>query len=131
MNIMNEIRGCRPFPVDKDRQERCRRVLDGYGMTIDDVNNKYLHIGYRRRVTESDKTPEGRPIMGRKGLGKLSLFSIADIIEVRSFKDHHRQSFALSQSGLTGTMSIALLGKVLCADSPNLALLVPLLYAAS
>ena len=60
---------------------------DGYGMTIDDVNNKYLHIGYRRRVTESDKTPEGRPIMGRKGLGKLSLFSIADIIEVRSFKD--------------------------------------------
>lgn len=62
-------------------------VDDGYGMTIDDVNNKYLHIGYRRRVTESDKTPEGRPIMGRKGLGKLSLFSIADIIEVRSFKD--------------------------------------------
>lgn len=60
---------------------------DGYGMTIADVNNKYLHIGYRRRVTESDKTPEGRPIMGRKGLGKLSLFSIADIIEARSFKD--------------------------------------------
>ena len=60
---------------------------DGYGMTIDDVNNKYLHIGYRRRISESDTTPEGRPIMGRKGLGKLSLFSIADIVEVRSFKD--------------------------------------------
>ena len=60
---------------------------DGCGMTINDVNNKYLHIGYRRRIGEPDKTPEGRPVMGRKGLGKLSLFSIADIIEVRSFKD--------------------------------------------
>lgn len=60
---------------------------DGCGMTVNDVNNKYLHIGYRRRIGEPDKTPEGRPVMGRKGLGKLSLFSIADIIEVRSFKD--------------------------------------------
>lgn len=59
---------------------------DGHGMSIDDVNNKYLHIGYRRRIDESDTTPEGRPVMGRKGLGKLSLFSIANIVEVRSFK---------------------------------------------
>ncbi len=59
---------------------------DGHGMSIDDVNNKYLHIGYRRRIGESDTTPEGRPVMGRKGLGKLSLFSIANIVEVRSFK---------------------------------------------
>lgn len=61
---------------------------DGHGMSVEDINNKYLHIGYRRRTNEPDKTPEGRPVMGRKGLGKLSLFSIADIIEVRSAKDN-------------------------------------------
>jgi hypothetical protein len=60
---------------------------DGCGMSIEDVNNKYLHIGYRRRLDESDKTSKGRPVMGRKGLGKLSLFSIADIIEVQSYKN--------------------------------------------
>lgn len=59
---------------------------DGHGMSIEDVNDKYLHIGYRRRTGGTDTTPKGRPVMGRKGLGKLSLFSIADIIEVRSAK---------------------------------------------
>lgn len=59
---------------------------DGHGMSIEDVNEKYLHIGYRRRTGGADTTPKGRPVMGRKGLGKLSLFSIADIIEVRSAK---------------------------------------------
>lgn len=73
--------------IDIDKKDGIIVIADdGYGMTIDDVNNKYLHIGYRRRMSESDTTPEGRPIMGRKGLGKLSLFSIADIVEVRSFK---------------------------------------------
>lgn len=61
---------------------------DGMGMSIEDVNEKYLHIGYRRRIGAPDRTPGGRPVMGRKGLGKLSLFSIADIIEVRSAKDN-------------------------------------------
>ena len=42
MTIMNEIRGCRPFPVDKDRQERCRRVLDDCGMTITELA---MHLG--------------------------------------------------------------------------------------
>lgn len=46
MNIMNEIRGCRPFPVDKDRQERCRRVLDGYGMTITELA---MHLGVSKQ----------------------------------------------------------------------------------
>lgn len=45
MNIMNEIRGCRPFPVDKDRQERCRKVLDDCGMTITELA---MHLGVSR-----------------------------------------------------------------------------------
>ena len=57
---------------------------DGHGMTESDINNKYLHVGYKRRG-KFPVTPEyERPVMGRKGIGKLSLFSIADIVEIQT-----------------------------------------------
>ncbi len=61
---------------------------DGHGMTVDDVNNKYLRVGYKRREKPGEAmTPSfKRPVMGRKGIGKLSLFSIANVIEVHSIK---------------------------------------------
>ena len=60
---------------------------DGIGMTVEDMNEKYLRVGYARREEDpqyGDITAKGRPVMGCKGLGKLSLFSIARIIEIRS-----------------------------------------------
>ena len=60
---------------------------NGIGMSVEDINAKYLHIGYRRRNGGHDLTALGRKVMGRKGLGKLSLFSIAKVIEVQSIKD--------------------------------------------
>ena len=68
---------------------------DGIGMTIKDMNEKYLHVGYRRRTSGIDSTPGGRPVMGRKGLGKLSLFSIAKEIEVQSAKDSERHGMVM------------------------------------
>jgi len=65
-------------------------VDDGIGMSVGDLNGKYLRVGYRRR-DEGDEhgrmTAKQRPVMGRKGLGKLSLFSIANEIEVQSARD--------------------------------------------
>lgn len=69
---------------------------DGIGMSINDMNTKYLHIGYRRRKTGQDATPGGRPVMGRKGLGKLSLFSIANVIEIQSIKDSEQHGLTLN-----------------------------------
>jgi hypothetical protein len=63
---------------------------DGVGMSVEELNGKYLRVGYRRREEDAvtgQRTAKGRPVMGRKGLGKLSLFSIADVIEVRTAKD--------------------------------------------
>ena len=58
---------------------------DGIGMSQEDANDKYLHIGYERRKAEGKSTTaKGRKVMGRKGIGKLSLFSIAKTIEVYS-----------------------------------------------
>ena len=61
---------------------------DGYGMDLEDVNSKYLYVGYQKRPR--DITPDqefltpmfSRRPMGRKGIGKLSLFSIANKIRV-------------------------------------------------
>lgn len=61
---------------------------DGCGMTKEEANARYLKIGYDKRRTEGTASPEGRPFMGRKGIGKLSLFSIADVVEVHSVKRH-------------------------------------------
>lgn len=58
---------------------------DGHGMTLDDINERFLKVGYQRRL-KSAKSPEGRNVMGRKGIGKLSSFSIANIVEVHSIK---------------------------------------------
>ena len=61
---------------------------DGCGMNLADVNNKYLYVGYQKRPRNSELgnallTPKfGRRPMGRKGIGKLSLFSIANKIRV-------------------------------------------------
>ncbi len=76
---------------------------DGVGMSIEDMNMKYLRVGYRRRdedVETGRKTAKGRPVMGRKGLGKLSLFSIADTIEVHSSKHGVAQGFRMSVEGI-------------------------------
>ncbi len=70
---------------------------DGCGMTYDDINNKYLCVGYNRREQPKEAvTKKGRPVMGRKGIGKLSLFSIANVIEIQTMKDGSRNGFVMS-----------------------------------
>ncbi len=61
---------------------------DGLGMNYDDVNDKFLTVGYQRRTQpDGSVTPTlRREVMGRKGIGKLSLFAVADEIEVWTVK---------------------------------------------
>src|ERR1700749_44444 len=52
---------------------------DGNGMDLNDINDKYLNVGYQKRDVEGPYTSTlHRHVMGRKGIGKLSLFSIAN-----------------------------------------------------
>ena len=62
---------------------------NGTGMTAEEIQDKYLSIGRDRRKTEGIDTsgPKKRKVTGRKGLGKLSAFGIADLIEIRSVKN--------------------------------------------
>ena len=69
---------------------------DGTGMDEHDINDKYLTVGYERRQNDGSQSAElGRPVMGRKGIGKLSLFSIAETIEVHSAKNGQRHGFRM------------------------------------
>ena len=71
---------------------------DGSGMTETDINDKYLLVGYQKRSKEN---PLGvtqiykRRYMGRKGIGKLSLMSIANVIEVYTSKDGEKSAFRI------------------------------------
>ena len=62
---------------------------NGDGMEPSEVQTKYLYIGRNRRDAEkSDVSPSrGRRVTGRKGLGKLSAFGIADEVQVRTVRD--------------------------------------------
>lgn len=68
---------------------------NGFGMTRQDINQKYLAVGYQKRKHGENTTPSGRSVMGRKGIGKLSLFSIAKVIEVYSAKDGDKSAFRM------------------------------------
>ena len=71
-----------------DKNTKQITVADnGVGMDLDDINRKYLNVGFQKRGKQSDfRTLSGRRPMGRKGIGKLSLFSIANKIFVYSYK---------------------------------------------
>src|SRR4051794_1027342 len=43
---------------------------NGTGMTLTDVNERFLAVGYRRRGDLGERTDRGRLVMGRKGIGK-------------------------------------------------------------
>lgn len=78
-------------------------VDDGIGMSVGDMNGKYLRVGYRRRDEDTEHgktTAKGRPVMGRKGLGKLSLFSIANVIEVESARDGAAHGLRMTVDGI-------------------------------
>lgn len=65
---------------------------DGDGMSSEDFQKKFLKIGYSKR-TDSNRCAssphlslQGRPLIGRKGIGKLALLSCAGEVSIASRK---------------------------------------------
>ena len=68
-----------------ENQDIVEVVDNGCGMDIDDINQKFLVTGYKKRQAEGSVSERlHRPFMGRKGIGKLSVFSIARDVRVYS-----------------------------------------------
>ncbi|MBU3906215.1 TIGR02391 family protein [Patescibacteria group bacterium] len=69
---------------------------DGFGMSFEDINSKFLRIGRPRRQEENGNvTPKGRKAIGKKGIGKLSFFGIANKIIVSTKKEKKWNVFEL------------------------------------
>ena len=82
--------------IDQGSTKEIHFKDDGDGMTFEELNNKYLVIGRNRRnEIENQISPKGRKVIGKKGLGKLSVFGICDVIEVISIKNGLKNHFLM------------------------------------
>ena len=108
--------------IDID-QDKGRIIItdDGRGMLVhgdvNEINDRYLRVGYHRREEQDEIDEHGtiltrdasgnsitskfkRPVMGRKGIGKLSLFAIADEFHVHTAKDGHKAGCIMSSEDI-------------------------------
>lgn len=88
--------------INCSQEEDVITIIDnGCGMTAEDINKKFLCVGYQKRKNGEAKTRQlGRAVMGRKGIGKLSLLSIADTIKIYSKKDDEKNAFCMSRDDI-------------------------------
>ena len=74
--------------IEFEDDNKDKRIIvhdDGDGMSFEELNDKYLTIGRNRRMHNNDsKTRKGRKVIGKKGLGKLSVFGICRKIIVET-----------------------------------------------
>ncbi|WP_289103530.1 ATP-binding protein [uncultured Fusobacterium sp.] len=72
---------------------------NGNGMSFEEINNDFLLIGRNRRLTLFDLSErKSRPVIGRKGVGKLAVFGIADTIIINTIKNNFENEFIMKFS---------------------------------
>jgi uncharacterized protein (TIGR02391 family) len=76
---------------------------DGIGMSFDEVNEKYLRIGRKRRDYIETKTKEKRAPIGKKGLGKLAFFGVAKKAIIETIKDGEKTTFEMDWDKIQST----------------------------
>lgn len=69
--MKNDLRGCRPFPIDTERKERCQELLSSCGMSITELS---IHLGV-------SKTLISNVISGRR-LSPTTEKKIADFFNI-------------------------------------------------
>ncbi len=84
-----------------DEDEKSIMVIDnGTGMSFDELNNEFLVIGRNRRHSKPLTEKFGRPVIGRKGLGKLAFFGIANKIRIVTVKNGIKNAFLMDYSDI-------------------------------
>ena len=90
----------------KSKGEQVIITDNGCGMTAKELNERFLKAGYKKRPNEGMVSPIWkRKFMGRKGIGKLSVFSIADDAQVFSTKDGVSEGFRIDVEELKERIS--------------------------
>lgn len=84
-------------------------VIDnGEGLTLNEINDKFLVIGRNRRANDGDEASPsyGRKRIGKKGLGKLALFGLAKTITITTRRDGKRNAFVLDWDDLNNAEGV-------------------------
>lgn len=92
--------------VSIDYEEKVVTVSDdGHGMTFDEINDNFLVIGRNRRISNNKGWSKNklREVTGKKGLGKLAVFGVADEITITSISEGEKNSFSMSYSVIKNT----------------------------
>ena len=102
------------IPTGKPIQSTDQIIVedDGHGMSYEECNSFYLHVGRDRRSSHSGWTKEykglsPRKVQGRKGIGKLAGFGIANIIDVHTIRKKEISHFRLDFEELTESSEFA------------------------
>ena len=77
----------------------------GIGMSRDAVIDRFLTVGFRRRDELGGTTDLGRKPMGRKGIGKLSIFSIARVADIYTVSGSERTAFCMDREVIRNAIS--------------------------
>lgn len=75
--------------TDNPSTDYVRIADDGYGMTAEDIDRKWLRIGYSAKRVQKI-SPKGRRETGEKGIGRLSADRLGARLELRSKKSSSR-----------------------------------------
>lgn len=89
------------IPEDEVMNKDYEIVIEdnGDGMTLEEVDNNFLVVGRPKRQYEDatkDRDGETRPMMGRKGIGKLAGFGVAGVVQVETRKNGEFVRFELN-----------------------------------
>ena len=97
------------IPLDQSITAHSQIVVtdNGSGMSFEECDQKYLMLGRRKRdhegqearrqqSTDEVEPTSGRRVMGRKGIGKLAVFGIGNVLRIRTVKGNMATEFALN-----------------------------------
>jgi hypothetical protein len=115
-----------------DNAENKRIVIkdSGHGMSFDEINTRFLKIGKNRRKAEANpqnsiqkSDNDKRYVIGRKGLGKLSFFGIAEEAQITTIKNGLKTVFKMDidkiRSSIDRSYEPEIIEKEAQTDEPN------------
>jgi hypothetical protein len=115
-----------------DNAENKRIVIkdSGHGMSFDEINTRFLKIGKNRRKAEANpqnsiqkSDNDKRYVIGRKGLGKLSFFGIAEEAQITTIKNGLKTVFKMDideiRSSIDRSYEPEIVEKETSTDEPN------------
>ena len=89
-----------PFGKPWDENDKIVILDDGHGMTRVQAQEQYLIAGRKRRLQDHGKSPGGRRVQGRKGLGKFAAFGTAKLLDCYTVCDDETTSFRLDYESI-------------------------------